>query len=202
MPSPAQTRKNLLFVARNHLAERGYHGTSLAAVSGELGLTKQALLHHFKSKDLLYAAVLEQLGAELLELLFASLEASELAEDQLAGFFAALTRQGLAQPADLSLVLRDLMDFQGRGPDSGQDSWPLQNVFEPLIALIQATPRWQGAGFAEALSVASQMLAAICLFPSAQGALASRFGQAAVDQVRTTFLVQTQDLVRERLTRD
>jgi TetR/AcrR family transcriptional regulator len=202
MPSPAQTRKNLLLVARHHLAERGYHGTSLAAVSGELGLTKQALLHHFKSKDGLYAAVLEQLGAELLERLFAAMEESELAEDQLAGFFEALTRQGLAQPADLSLLLRDLIDFQGRGPDTDQGSWPLQNLFEPLIALIQATPRWQGAGFAEALSVASQLLGAICLFPSAQGALASRFGQGAVDQVRTTLLLQTQDLVRGRLARD
>lgn len=199
MPSPAQTRKNLLFVARNHLAERGYHGTSLAAVSGELGLTKQALLHHFKSKDRLYTAVLEQLGAELLELLFAAMEESELAEDQLAGFLEALTTQGLSQPAGLTLVLRDLMDFQGRGPDSDLDSWPLQNVFEPLIALIQATSRWQGTGFAEALSVASQMLGAICLFPSAQGAFVSRFGQGAVDQARSTFLVQTQDLVRGRL---
>jgi AcrR family transcriptional regulator len=199
MPSSTQTRNNLLGVARKHLAQRGYHGTSLAAVSGELGLTKQALLHYFKSKDLLYAAVLEQLGAELLELLFAAMQEGETAEHQLEGFFEALTTQGLSQPAGLSLVLRDLMDFQGRGLGPDQGNWPLQSFFEPLIALIQATQRWQGAGFAEALSVASQMLGAICLFPSAQGAFSNRFGPGAVDQVRRTFLLQTQDLVIGRL---
>ena len=199
MSSSTLTRKKLLVVARKHLAERGYHGTSLAAVSGELGLTKQALLHHFKSKDLLYEAVLEQLGAELLELLYAAMEEGEQAEHQLESFLQALTAQGLSQPADLALLLRDLIDFPGRGLVRDQGNWPLQSLFEPLIALIQATQRWQGAGFAEALSVASQMLGAICQFPTAQAAFAGSFGQGAVDQVRSTFLSQTQDLVRGRL---
>lgn len=42
------------------IAERGYRGASLAAVTERVGLTQQGLLHYFPTKDALLVAVLEE----------------------------------------------------------------------------------------------------------------------------------------------
>ena len=42
------TREKLLDAARAQFADRGIYGVSIAQIAGELGLTKQALLYHFK----------------------------------------------------------------------------------------------------------------------------------------------------------
>ena len=41
------------------IAERGYRGTSLAAIAERVGLTQQGLLHYFPTKEALLVAVLE-----------------------------------------------------------------------------------------------------------------------------------------------
>ena len=51
------TRERLLDQAEPLFAERGFYGVSIAAIASELGLTKQALLHHFGSKEKLYGEV-------------------------------------------------------------------------------------------------------------------------------------------------
>ena len=57
----SDTRELFLDTAETLFAERGFYGVSIAAIAGELGLTKQALLHHFSSKEKLYGAVLERI---------------------------------------------------------------------------------------------------------------------------------------------
>jgi AcrR family transcriptional regulator len=48
----------MLAAARRAFAGDGYDGASLSAIAGSLGITKASLLHHFPSKDALYAEVL------------------------------------------------------------------------------------------------------------------------------------------------
>ncbi|MGW3007569.1 TetR/AcrR family transcriptional regulator [Streptomyces sp. NPDC001219] len=55
----AERRAAILEAAMELIAERGYRRTSLAAVAERAGLTQQGLLHHFPSKELLLAGVLE-----------------------------------------------------------------------------------------------------------------------------------------------
>nr|WP_032913886.1 MULTISPECIES: TetR/AcrR family transcriptional regulator [Streptomyces] len=55
----AERREAILRAAMELIAERGYRGTSLAAVAERAGLTQQGLLHHFPSKELLLVGVLE-----------------------------------------------------------------------------------------------------------------------------------------------
>lgn len=53
-------RERFIEAATDVFAERGFYGTSIAAIADALPLTKQALLHHFGSKEKLYAEVLKR----------------------------------------------------------------------------------------------------------------------------------------------
>ena len=67
---PAEaTKEKFLDVARKLFAEKGFYGVSIAAISSELDLTKQALLHHFGSKEKLYGLVLEGISERFMQAL-------------------------------------------------------------------------------------------------------------------------------------
>jgi AcrR family transcriptional regulator len=58
------TRERVLNSARQLFAEKGFNGTSLADISKDCGISDGLILHHFKSKQNLYQAVLEQSAQE------------------------------------------------------------------------------------------------------------------------------------------
>lgn len=55
-----QTKLAILAAAEQVFAEGGYRGSSVAAVAERAGVTQSGLLHHFKTKEDLLQAVLEQ----------------------------------------------------------------------------------------------------------------------------------------------
>ncbi len=58
---PKRLRKDeIVDEATRLFAERGYEGASMADLAERVGLRKASLFHHFASKDVLYAAVLER----------------------------------------------------------------------------------------------------------------------------------------------
>ncbi len=63
------TPAELIAAATRLFAARGFYGVSIAAIAEELGITKQALLHHFGNKEKLYSAVLEGIAARFDEAL-------------------------------------------------------------------------------------------------------------------------------------
>ena len=69
MKNAEVTKTQFLDVAKKLFAQKGFYGVSIASISGELGFTKQALLHHFGSKEGLYGAVLEGISRRFLEAL-------------------------------------------------------------------------------------------------------------------------------------
>lgn len=56
----AASREKILAAATQIAAERGYEGTSIAAVSGACGLPASSIYWHFTDKDDLLAAVIER----------------------------------------------------------------------------------------------------------------------------------------------
>lgn len=75
-PSPPEARRRLrgedrraqlLSVAIDVFADRGFHATSMEEVAEAAGVTKPVLYHHFSSKRALYLQLLEDVGRRLQE---------------------------------------------------------------------------------------------------------------------------------------
>ena len=58
----ADTRERVLAAAGGLFAERGFAGTSLAAISKSCGISDGLILHHFQTKEALYRQVLEEMA--------------------------------------------------------------------------------------------------------------------------------------------
>ncbi|WP_340539090.1 TetR/AcrR family transcriptional regulator [Nocardioides sp. GXZ039] len=65
MPRQAVTRREVLNQSARLFATHGYKATSLALVSERLGVTRQALYYHFKSKGAILAALFDELMTKL-----------------------------------------------------------------------------------------------------------------------------------------
>ena len=109
-----QTRTQFLDTAEQLFAERGFYGVSIAAISDELGLTKQALLHHFGSKEKLYGEVLARISVRYEALLEAANASEQSARDNLVGFITDLHKAAGAYPAEARLLMRELLDNNQR----------------------------------------------------------------------------------------
>lgn len=85
----AERRHQLLYVAIERFAAKGFHATSMDEIADAAGVTKPVLYQHFHSKRQLYRELLDTVGRELLETV-ASSAAAESAPYQrvLAGFRA------------------------------------------------------------------------------------------------------------------
>ncbi len=88
MPAPAR-RNQLLEVALERFAGRGFHETSMEEIAEAAGVTKPVLYQHFQSKQQLFLELLDSVGADLLT----DVEKRAAAEDNpyqrvLAGFRA------------------------------------------------------------------------------------------------------------------
>jgi TetR/AcrR family transcriptional regulator, transcriptional repressor for nem operon len=77
------TRADILQVARQLISEHGYHKTGIADIQKATGLTKGAFYHHFRSKEDLALAILEQARREYAEQLIAPAMARETAAERL-----------------------------------------------------------------------------------------------------------------------
>jgi TetR/AcrR family transcriptional regulator len=93
------TPTRILDAALSSFAGRGFEATSLDALAASLGITKQTILHHFKSKDQLLSAVIDR-----------------TAQDFAAVIDESLTRKRTGWPA-LEAVVRAVFVLAGRRPD-------------------------------------------------------------------------------------
>lgn len=117
----AETRASLIAAAREAFGTIGYAAASMDEMTAAAGLTRGALYHHFGDKKGLFAAVLDQIDAEMTVRLRA---VSARAEDRWTGFrdeCIAYLAMAL-EPEIQRIMLRD-------GPAVLGDpwSWPIQN---------------------------------------------------------------------------
>ena len=98
--SPAQRREQLLTIAREVFAERGFEGTSVEEIAARAGVSKPVVYEHFGGKDGAYQAVVEK-------------ETTTLHAE----IHAALTRPGAGPREILERGALALLDYIDRCPD-------------------------------------------------------------------------------------
>ena len=86
----AGTKETVIAAAKAAFAERGFSGTSLARISRQCGISEGLILHHYKSKQGLYQAVLENLSSGYADMVMQAMTGAE-APDEMAGNMLADT---------------------------------------------------------------------------------------------------------------
>ncbi len=189
------TKASFIAAATKLFAERGFYGVSIAAIADELGLTKQALLHHFGSKERIYRDVLESLGTHLIEATDTDPSSSpaERLEQVLLGLAGSSTFDVDAQ----RLVIRELLDNRARLPDA--DTWYLKPYLDRMIALYRAIPGFETRSEMQALAAIYQIIGAVSYFEISQDTLQHMYGAAAETGLATARQDALRDLIRNVL---
>lgn len=104
-----EVRVRAVAAATKLFAAQGFDATSVQAVADEVGVTKQAVLHHFPSKDHLRQAVLDGILAHWNDTLPRLLLASA-SSDRFDGVFGELQRFFASAPDRALVILREALD--------------------------------------------------------------------------------------------
>src|SRR5438270_9962807 len=90
-------RDRIIDAAMHVFRRHGFRRSSIEQAAEAAGLTRQALYHHFDSKEALFRAVIERLYQEALEAGSAAAEANEKAGGRLADIVMAQIAARLTQ---------------------------------------------------------------------------------------------------------
>ena len=99
-----QRRRQLLAVAREVFADRGFHATSMDDVALAAGVTKPVLYQHFRNKRALYLELLDDVGRELLEELYAATHEVSTGRERVERGFTAYFRYVAKHPNAFRLL--------------------------------------------------------------------------------------------------
>ncbi len=99
-----QRRRQLLDVACEVFADRGFHATSMDDVALAAGVTKPVLYQHFSSKRALYADLLDDVGNQLLEALVQATDLAATGRARVEQGFVAYFRYVTETPAAFRLL--------------------------------------------------------------------------------------------------
>ncbi len=192
MAEPGEARSRYIAIAAKRFADTGFHGASLAVLARDAGVSKQALLHFFGTKERLYAEVL----TELSERLIAEIEAAPGAtsEARLAAYFTQQFGGGLSRAQDARLVTRALLDS---APSA--HTWPLKPYLDRLVDLLRQTRKWQAASDGAALAAIYRLIGTIQYFAISQRTLTGMYGPDIYAQTQSALAAEIETAV-ERLT--
>ncbi|MEM7763877.1 MAG: TetR/AcrR family transcriptional regulator [Pseudomonadota bacterium] len=183
-----ETRDQFLQAARDAFAARGFYGTSIAHIVETLPFTKQALLHHFGSKEKLYGEVLQQISERLMRELDAVADAHSQPERRFEATFLAFFESARSHAADTHLLMRELLDNQRRAETAR--NWYLQTFLERLTRMAQAVPGMQFDNKQAALAFVYQLLGAINYFVVSTPTLQNMFGPRDHARLQRQFATQ------------
>lgn len=198
MSEAADTRQQFLSVATRLFAERGFYGTSIAAIADELPYTKQALLHHFGSKEKLYGEVLKGISDQLMAELEAARDAtsgegSSALEDTLIRFYRLLEGQAYKT----QLLMRELLDNKHRATSA--NVWYLRPFLESLIALAKQASPSTFSSDAQALISVYQLLGAMNYFLVSEPTLSQMFGEEMYRELRSGYEEKLRVLISQAI---
>jgi AcrR family transcriptional regulator len=187
-------RDEIVDEATRLFAERGYEGASMADLAERVGLRKASLFHHFASKDVLYAAVLERLLVPVSETITRAINTEGSFTDRLDALSDALTEVLHTNPFAARLLLREAMDW---GPVIRDKlNGTIMQVLEAADHFVKAG---QTAGVFTEIDTRQIVLSTIGVhfMPFAIPKVTEGFlGQCPYDEV---FLIPRKEAVREHI---
>jgi AcrR family transcriptional regulator len=96
LPAP-ERRRQLLSVAMEVFAEKGFHGTSMNEVAEAAGVTKPVLYQHFASKEALYRELVDDVGNRLEQAILDAVAGADGPRQQVEAGFRAYFRWATAE---------------------------------------------------------------------------------------------------------
>ena len=193
------TREEYLDTAEKMFAERGFYGVSIAAIADQLGLTKQALLHHFGSKEKLYGEVLKRISHRFDEMMKAPGSKAQDPADRVRDFFNQLAASADEQSNQTRLLMRELLDNNQRAATAS--TWYLKPFLIRLTEMILALPAWQGSREEDALAAGYQILGAINYFAISHPTLTGIYGISDHAALRDAYPDQLRALIEALIAR-
>lgn len=187
------TREQFLDTAESLFSERGFYGVSIAAIANQLGLTKQALLHHFGSKEKLYGEVLKRISTQFAALESATTRVETDPADLLKAYLLKLHAPFARGPAPTRLLMREVLDNKRRADTAG--TWYLKPFLDSLTKMLKAIPNWQQASDVDAFAMVYQLLGAINYYGISAPTLTGIFGAETYAEIDQAFPVQMEHLI-------
>lgn len=103
----AERREQLLAVALESFAAKGFHETSMNDVAEAAGVTKPVLYQHFASKRALYNELVDEMGARLQQAIFEEVAQAAGPRQQVEAGFRAYFRWAIGQGAAFRVLFSD-----------------------------------------------------------------------------------------------
>lgn len=187
-------RDEILDEATRLFAERGYEGTSMADLAERVGLRKASLFHHFASKEVLYAAVLERLVAAVGTAIGKAALTPGSFLERMDGLTDAITVVLGEQPFAARLLIREVMDW---GPVVRD------HLAETMMTVLQAAEAFLKSGQDEGTIVEGDLKQLIVsaigvhFMPFAVGGIMQRF--VGNDPSEASFIEARRAAVKEHI---
>lgn len=194
------TREKLLAAARNQFAERGFYGASIALIAGEVGLTKQALLYHFKRKEDLYAEVLKGIAARLLKTMSASADPSKSASQRFEDMVLRMYHVAIESPIDNKILMRELLDNHRK--DAPQEQWFFKTWLDEMVARLEEVDGQADLPFADKIARIYMMVSAIQFYKASRIVLTRYYGEDTYQEISEYYPKELVTLVRRLLAKD
>ena len=189
------TREQLLESATRLFASRGFYGASLANIADELGLTKQALLHHFGRKEKLYAEILSRISERMLGCVEAARADHQEPADQLLAALLSIYELSLEAPHETRIIMRELLDSERRA--SEVHSWYLRPFLDALIDITRTITASKTPSRTEALTQIYPILGAMSYFIVSDVVLQQMYGNANYSWMQRRYPDEIRKQVRD-----
>lgn len=192
------TREQLINAAQYMFASKGYYGASLSGIAARLSLTKQGLLHHFRSKEKIYAEVLLRISQQALGIVQEARAANEGPEERLGQAFAGLYRWMIEDKSSAQILMRELLDNQQRAEQTS--NWGFFNpLLDELVSIVTDGRQGNHSTREPPLAFVYQMVGAHHYFAVSMPSLQNMLGAEEYRQLEHYYPRELQRQIRSYL---
>jgi len=122
LPGP-ERRDSILKAAQRLFSEKGYHGVSIDEIARKVDVSPAILYRHFKSKQMLYDAVLQAMSAQRESYVQTVINSGTSFEDVLTGMTQVYIKSISDNPDLLRIELQSLLDKNPAASSFFKNRW-------------------------------------------------------------------------------